>query len=283
MASPCVALATWSTRLPLADEEDALVADALRVLGIEVQRPVWDRDAIEADLCVIRTTWDYVERLDKFLAWVAASERARPLWNPGDVIRWNTHKRYLLDLDARGVPVPETVLASHADPVRTALDRGWSRVMIKPAVGVGAIGSLAADVADETRIREHVADLAHRGDVLLQEYITSVHTAGESSLVFFDGVLSHAVRKIPAKGDYRAHPYWGATVSPLSPSNAQLDAALAAIRAVPRPPLYARVDLLERDDGAPLLIELELIEPYLFLDATTARTFARAIAERVSR
>ncbi len=100
--------------------------------------------------------------------------------------------------------------------------------------------------------------------------------------MFFDGTLSHAVRKIPATGDYRTHPYWGATVDRITPSPAQIVVAATALDAAPACPLYARVDLLERDDGGPALIELELIEPYLFLDAASASTFARAIRDRLA-
>ncbi len=277
-----MALATWSRRLDLADDEDLLVAQALRDRGLEPVQLIWDHDALDADICVIRTTWDYFERREDFVAWLETAERRCPVWNPARVIRWNLHKRYLIELAARGVPTPATVLlAGGEDPSRVARDRGWSRVMIKPAVGVGAIGSAVADISESARIREHVADLARRGDVLIQEYLATVHTVGECSLIYFDGRFSHAVRKVPAAGDYRAHPYWGATVEPMTPSPAQLDAASLALAQVPEAILYARVDMLERADGTPALIELELIEPYLFLDAASADVFAEGIVARL--
>jgi glutathione synthase/RimK-type ligase-like ATP-grasp enzyme len=276
-----VGLATWAMRLPLPDQEDALLAGALRELDVDVRRIIWDRDPLDCDLCVIRTTWDYFERRDEFLDWVARAARRCPLWNPPELVRWNLHKGYLRELEAARVAVPETVFIDDRDIVEVVRERGWDRVIVKPAIGVGAIGSLVASLEEERQLRERVAALRSQGDVLAQEYLPSIHTAGECSLVFFDGRLSHAVRKIPAIGDYRAHPYWGATVDRITPSPAQVALAVAALDAAPAGPLYARVDLLERDDGGPALIELELIEPYLFLDEASASRFARAIADRL--
>lgn len=277
-----VALATWSKRWPLADDEDDLVASALRDIGVAPRRMVWDTDRIDADLCVIRTTWDYFERRDEFLAWADRAARECRLWNPPSILRWNAHKGYLLHLAERGVPMPDTALLTNEDPVAVIRERGWGRVMVKPAVGVGALDTLAADADETDRIRSHVADLYTRGQVVLQEYLPSIHTAGERSLIFFDGRLSHAVRKVPAPGDYRAHPYWGASVEPVTATRDQLEAGLLALAGAPAMPLYARVDLLERADGGPALIELELIEPYLFLDGGSARRLAEAILAHAS-
>jgi glutathione synthase/RimK-type ligase-like ATP-grasp enzyme len=207
-----VGLATWATRLPMADAEDALLAESLRDVKIDARPIVWDRDPLDCDLCVIRTTWDYFERRGEFLEWVGRAARRCPLWNPPELVRWNLHKGYLRDLEAAGVPIPNTVFVDDRDVVELARARGWQRVIVKPAVGVGALGSLVVSIDEEQRLREHVAELATKGDVLVQEYLSSIHTAGECSLVFFDERFSHAVQKIPAHGDYRAHPYWGATV-----------------------------------------------------------------------
>jgi glutathione synthase/RimK-type ligase-like ATP-grasp enzyme len=280
---PRLALATWAQRWPIADDEDELVLAALRAAGAIAERAVWDQDDIDADACVIRTTWDYFERRAEFLEWADRVAAARPVWNSPAVLRWNAHKGYLIELEQRGIPVPPmAMLRPNEDVLAVIRDRGWSRVIVKPAVGVGALRTLVAYADEGDRLRAHVADLAQDTDVIVQDYLESIHDRGECSLVFFEGVLSHAVRKVPAAGDYRAHPYWGATVEPIVPSPDQVEAGRRALAVVPEPALYARVDLLAGADGMPALIELELIEPYLFLEPASADRFARAILTRLS-
>jgi len=243
---------------------------------------VWG-GTIDADVCIIRSVWDYFERRDEFLGWVDHINLTTPVWNPPPVLRWNSHKSYLADLERAGVRVPPTeVLQPGDDVVDRIAQRGWTeRVIVKPIVGVGALGSLVARADEHVRLRSQVDVLFRDGDVLLQPFLSRIGAEGESSLVFFDGAFSHAVRKIPAKDDYRAHPYWGARLEPLTPTDAQRAVAARALAAVSGTALYARVDLVPLDDGTPALIELELIEPYLFLDRTTAAVFARAIAQRL--
>jgi len=101
---PRVGLATWAKRVPLPDQEDALLAGALREMDVDVRRIIWDRDPLDCDLCVIRTTWDYFERRDEFLDWVARAARRCPLWNPPELVRWNLHKGYLRELEAARSP-----------------------------------------------------------------------------------------------------------------------------------------------------------------------------------
>jgi len=240
---------------------------------------------VDADLCVIRSVWDYFERRDEFLSWVADVGLTMPVWNRPPILRWNSHKSYLADLERVGVRVPPTeVLQPGDDVVDRIAERGWTeRVIVKPIVGVGAIGSLVARVDEHARLRSQVDVLFRDGDVLLQPFLARIGSDGESSLMFFDGAFSHAVRKIPAKDDYRAHPYWGARIGSLAPTDAQRTVAARALAAIPGAALYARVDLVPLDDGTPALIELELIEPYLFLDRASARTFARSIAHLLDR
>jgi glutathione synthase/RimK-type ligase-like ATP-grasp enzyme len=264
------------------DSQDDLLIEALREAGCDAQRVVWG-GPVDADVCVIRSVWDYFERRDEFLRWTDHLSLATPVWNAPAVLRWNSRKSYLADLERAGVPVPPTeVLRPGDDVVDRIAARGWiERVIVKPIVGVGAIGSLVAGAGDHAKLRSHVATLFREGDVLLQPFLSRIGTDGETSLVFFDGALSHAVRKIPAEGDYRAHPYWGARVHPIDPTDVQLSVAAQALRAIPEQTLYARVDLVPLDDGAPALMELELIEPYLFLDQEGAARFARSIVRRL--
>ena len=274
-----MAIATWARREEIVDSQDDLLLLALRDAGCDAQRVVWG-GAVDADLCVIRSVWDYFERRDEFLRWIAEVGRTMPVWNPLPILTWNSHKSYLADLERAGVHVPPTEVLRPGDDVIEAITRrGWTeRVIVKPIVGVGALGSLVARVDEHDHLRSQVELLHRDGDVLLQPFLSRIGADGESSLVFFGGTLSHAVRKIPAQDDYRAHPYWGARIEPHVPSDAERAVASRALAAVPGTALYARVDLVPLDDGTPALIELELIEPYLFLDASSAAVFAGSIA-----
>lgn len=280
-----VGIATWDKRWPIADHEDDLLIAALADEGIRAQRVVWSEARCPAlAACVVRTTWDYVDHLSGFLDWLDDAATRTTVVNDPQLIRWNSDKHYLLDLADGGVTIPATVAVSAGRPPDLGAllrDRSWTIAMLKPTVGVGAIGSFVARADDVVAAQAHLEALLARGDVLVQPYLRSIHDAGEVSIVLFDGRPSHAVRKIPAAGDYRAHPYWGATVRPVEPSAAQLALAQAALAATGKMPLYARIDLVELDDGAPAVMELELIEPYLFLGAESARRFAQAIAARL--
>jgi glutathione synthase/RimK-type ligase-like ATP-grasp enzyme len=158
---------------------------------------------------------------------------------------------------------------------------GWDEVVVKPAVSIGAIGALRARAADAGCVA-HLQALVEAGDVLVQPYVASVAMTGEASLIFFDGRYSHAVRKQPKAGDYRVQDMYGGTVHAYSPSREQLDIATAALALTPEPTTYARADLVQYD-GKPAIMELELIEPELFLGASpdAALRFAETLLERL--
>lgn len=271
-----VALVTMERRNARVEAEDALVADALRREGVEAERVPWTRDVPWGafDLAMVRTTWDYTERLDDFLAWADRAAAATRLWNPARVIRWNAHKSYLLDLEARGVPVVPTRLVRRGSAARLdEIAAGWGEVVVKAAVDAGAARAWRGPASEGQASLDAI--LAER-DALVQPFVPEVASEGESSLVFFDGVFSHAVRKRPAPGDWRVQAQWGGVHAAVEPTSAELRVAEAALAAVGAETLHARVDLL-----AGRLIELELIEPYLFLDDASAKTLASAVLGRL--
>jgi glutathione synthase/RimK-type ligase-like ATP-grasp enzyme len=258
--------------MPVAETETPLLLAALHERGVDAAIETWrDPTSPQGRLVVVRTTWDYTAHRDEFLAWARDVTAVTRLLNPVEVLAWSSHKRYLLDLVAAGVPVLPTTLvdrgASNADQ-RHALDRYDGVLVIKPAVSVGATGALRV-AAGSAQARSHLAVLAGSGDVLVQPFEPAV-AAGEMSLLYFGGQFSHAVRKVPAVGDYRVHREYGGTVSPHNPTPAELDVAMAALGVAPRALAYARVDLVTTATG-PAIMELELVEPELFLrDCPTA-------------
>jgi glutathione synthase/RimK-type ligase-like ATP-grasp enzyme len=251
------------------DPEIHLLAAALEQLSIAVVIAPWDdRTAWESvPLVVVRSPWDYSDAHEEFLAWARSVAAVTRLVNPVEVLEWNSHKSYLLELSAAGLPTVVTTLVPQGAPDddrARALAVYPGELVIKPAVSVGAIGALRAG-SSSPEAAAHLAELAAAGDVLVQPLIHSVLDVGESSLIYFGGQFSHAIRKLPAAGDYRVQEHHGGSVVPHEPTDAELAVAAATLAAAPAAIAYARVDLVDVD-GSPAVMELEAIEPQLFLD-----------------
>ena len=263
-----VVLLTGRT-MPREAPENALLVAELSALGVTAEVQPWDEplDWAAYGLAVVRTTWDYWDRRDEFTTWALAVGRLTALRNPAEVLVWNSHKGYLADLRAAGVPVVPTRLVSRGASDRELASAlapfGDAEVVIKPAVSAGARGTLRGSATDGASAL-HLAQLVRNGDALVQPFAESILTNGETSLIFIDGTPSHAVRKVPASGEYRIHEHHGGSVQPHTPSAAELATARAALTAAPAATSYARVDLVQLPEG-PAVMELELIEPELFL------------------
>ncbi len=285
-----IALATCSL-LPDLDDDERLLIPALAAHGLGAEPHVWDDPAIawrSFQLVVVRSTWDYSDRRDAFLAWCNS---VPALLNPVDVITWNTDKVYLRDLERAGIPtVPTTWITAESQLEATALPEG--EVVVKPSVSAGARNTSRYGSGDVTRARSHVEHLVAAGrSVMVQPYVASVDRDGEAGLIFIDGVFSHAVRKGPllrAPGVATDRLWAPEEISACEPDpdeRAVAEATLSALRWPRESVLYARVDLVRRDDGAVVLLELELAEPSLFLahGPGAAERLAAAIARRLHR
>jgi glutathione synthase/RimK-type ligase-like ATP-grasp enzyme len=259
--------------LPAWEVDDRPLIAALRARGADVAVVPWDADVDWSgfDTALLRTTWDYWDRVDDFLAWTRRAAAVTRLWHPPGVVAWNVDKTYLRALADRGVPVAPTAWLSPGDADRVGSivrEMGWARAFLKPVVGGSASGTLrfTADDAGLAAAAAHVA--ASDRDLLLQPYLAEVETFGELSVVVLDGRLTHAVRKVPVAGDYRVQDDHGGTDErfPLDDGLAGLAreilAAASGVLGVEL--LYGRVDLL-RDGERLVLTELELVEPSLFL------------------
>lgn len=278
-----VALATSAAYATLAPDDRPLAA-ALDRRGIEAVPAVWDDAAVawrDFDAVVVRSCWDYHHRPDRFAAWVSWIERLGvPLWNPPAVLRWNADKRYLRELEARGVRVvPTAWIEPGGETTLAALlrERGWTDAVVKPAVSASAHGTwrtaLASADADEARFRA-----AARERLLVQPFVREVAESGEWSLVFFGGRFSHAVLKRPRAGDFRVQAEHGGEHRLLPADPGLVREAEAVLAAAPPGWLYARVDGCVVG-GRLCLMELELLEPMLFLEAEplAAERFADAL------
>ncbi|MFJ1971113.1 RimK family alpha-L-glutamate ligase [Streptomyces sp. NPDC087903] len=269
---PRVALVTYDPRPePSRDADLPVLLRALREAGAEADAVCWDdaeADWAAYDLAVIRSTWDYSWRAAEFAAWAERCGKATRLANPAGVVRWNTDKRYVGDLAAAGVPVVPTRYLAPGDPADLPDDHEY---VVKPTSGAGArYAARYTPGQHETAVR-HLARMHAEGlTAMIQPYMRSIDTGGERALQFFGGRLLHASRKraVLSPGtafdaDKVAHP----GLERWTPAAAELAVARDALAAVPDAPelLYARVDLVDGEDGAPRVMELELVEPNLFL------------------
>jgi glutathione synthase/RimK-type ligase-like ATP-grasp enzyme len=285
---PRVALVTCAA-YPDLFEDDLLLAKALEQLGISPIPEIWSDAAVDwgsFDALVIRTPWDYFERAAEFRAWLDARLASGVLMcNAGEILDWNYDKRYLQDLEAAGVPLVPTLCiqrGEQADVAALARDRGWSEIVVKPTISGGAYRTYRFLVEDAAAYAKEIdATLADRG-VLVQPFLPEILSDGELSLLFFDGVYSHAVCKRPRPGDYRVQFQFGGTTEAVEVEPALVEQARACVLAAPSLPVYARVDGVVKD-GRFLLMELEVFEPLMFLakHPEAPGRFARAVQGRV--
>ena len=289
---PAVALATCA-ELPDLDPDDRLLLAPLAEIGIEATPAVWDDPTVDwaaFDLVVLRNTWDYPLRRDEFVAWARSVPR---LANPADVIAWNTDKRYLRELASAGVPVVPTTWVEPGDVWSPPAEGEW---VVKPAVSIGSrdTGRYALP-AQRDLAAAHVARLQAAGRLaMVQPYIGSVDSYGETALLYLGGAYSHAIRKGPmlsgpdpaVQGTDSGGLYVEEEITARTPTDAETAVAEATLRALPFDAsglLYARVDLLATPDG-PIVIEVELTEPSLFVGTAPGAPdrFAAAVAARLA-
>ncbi len=268
--------------------DDALMLRELD--GIEVVAAPWDDPAAPwagCDAVLLRSVWDYHRRVDEFLAWVEGLEAGGiTVWNEAAAVAWNARKTYLLDLEAAGVPTVPTVwlepgaVAAWPEAIRRS---GWDPVVLKPIVGASGYLTWRASGREAARRVDRLARLAAHGGALLQPFVPEIESAGEWSLIYFEGRFSHAVRKRGKPGEFRVQTEFGGTEEAGEPAAELRAVAEKALAVAPEDPLYARVDGIETTDGF-VVSELELIEPVLFLACSgrAAARFARAVAGRLA-
>ncbi len=290
-----VAFATCHPRQPMW-EDDLAAAAVLEGAGVEVEFVAWDQagtDWTRFDRVVVRSTWDYDSRLGEFLDWADSIGSGR-LRNSPEMIRWNSDKRYLAELDGAGLPVPPTLLVAPGGRI-PELD---GEFVIKPLVGAGArdtgrfsaeAAADAIDLLDRLAGREQIA--------MVQPYIEEIESEGETSVVVVGGRASWAVNKgsflapdsvVPADpGGVAAAGRDERLVRPVEARPDQVDLALRTVGWLSSrfgaAPLYARVDMVGTAPAGPVLLEVELIEPSLYtgraaeLDLPGAEAFAAAV------
>ncbi len=278
-----VALIT-SEPYPLHDD-DRLLVTALHDIGIEAPDTAWSDDSVDwlgFDALVMRSPWDYFVRLEEFRSWLDARIASGVrLINASDILVWNFDKRYLEDLGAAGVSVIPTIVVAQGDRpdiVTLVRARGWEDIVVKPSISGGGYRTHRFRLDDAREYRDEIADILKDRNLLIQPFLPEITSEGELSLLFFDGVFSHAVCKRPKAGDYRVQSQYGGTIEVADTRDAWIEDARACLLVAPSMPTYARVDGVIHD-GRFVLMELEVFEPHMFLaqHPEGSRRFARAI------
>ena len=271
--------------LPEPDPDAGPLLGVLTAAGIEAVVVAWDDPTVDwsrAAVTVLRSSWNYPWHHEEFLRWAGRAGAQTRLWNPLPVVRWNSHKRYLVELEARGIPVAPTELvpagsARTLEEIRTM--RGWGETVVKPAVSAGSYRTLLVSAGELEAGEAHLRQLCGDGDALVQLYLPSVEEYGERALIWIDGELTHAVKKGPRFEDQVER--IASRAVPIGPDEERL--ARRALEAVEGELLYARIDVARGPGGAPVLMELELVEPSLYLGLCSGALdrFVAAIARVV--
>jgi glutathione synthase/RimK-type ligase-like ATP-grasp enzyme len=270
-------------------QDDRLLQTALRELGLSSVRVDWSRTDVawsEFPCAVFRTTWDYFDRQDEFAAWIERVQSQTRLCNDARTIAWNMNKHYLADLAQAGI----AIVPSRFVEVGTKLclaelldETHWPQAVIKPCVSGAARHTYRVQHSSAAAVEAIVQPLLETEAFLLQPFQQSILEQGEDSLMVFNGRFSHAVRKVAKPGDFRVQDDHGGTVHPLQPTVEQIELAERAMAACGPVPAYGRVDMVQVGRDRFAIMELELIEPELWLrfHPPAATAFAHAIAQRL--
>jgi glutathione synthase/RimK-type ligase-like ATP-grasp enzyme len=255
-------------RHPEIENDDRPLAAAIAKRGGLVLTASWDDpdfDWGEVDLALLRSPWDYHLRVDEFLTWLGRVETRTRVVNDPSVIRWNINKRYLLELESKGIPTVPTAFVGrgeNADLRALCAERGWETVVLKPSVSADSWETIRVEPEKYDHGQAYLEHHRPDREIMVQPFVKDVEERGEHSLMCFGGVYSHAVRKNSAFLGGRHVGPEGRSSDPGGDAVAMARQALEAA-ALPQIP-YARVDIARDDSGAPLLLELELFEPTLF-------------------
>ncbi len=267
--------------LPELDPDDRLALEVLKTQGYKCSFADWRDSSIDwnaAGYCVLRSTWDYHLHYEEFIRF--CRDRKDQLVNEFSLVQWNTDKVYLLELEQNGIEIVPSIMALKGEPLETLPPPEWGTVIVKPTIGLATWQvkkfSLPRQL-DEYRV--HMRNLCQTGAVLIQKFMSNVLDYGERSLMYFNGEFSHCARKSAFQALAEAG---GAGETSVSASTAEVAFGHKVLNTLEREPVYARVDIVPDQDGKPLLMELELVEPSLFLsfDHEAPIRFAEALKNR---
>ena len=252
---------------PQLTDDDRLAMIPLEKLGYTVTPLIWDFSSSleDFDAIIFRSCWDYHFKHRDFLDWLKKLRELNiPVLNPIDICIWNLNKSYLLDLERKGVLIPKTKIIKNGQAAFVDFGEFDTQVVIKPAISLNGLDTHLIPLSDKDRIVATIHALSEDRDVLIQQYLPEIKSDGEISLIFFNGSFSHAIKKVPAINEFRIHQEYGGTRCRINPERELILQAEKIVHKVGCNLLSCRVDVVLRDNKA-YLIELEIIDPMLFL------------------
>ena len=265
--------------------EDQLVQDALEKQGFRTHRKSWDDATFDwstTRFALFRTTWDYFDRFDEFSLWLDTASKQTAFINSEKLIRWNIDKRYLKDLEEKGICIPPTRVVEKGEQITlTSIHEQFhfEDLVVKPVFSGAARHTYKVTKENLSQHEPIFQNLVAQEPMLVQTFQKRIVTEGEKSLILFDGVYSHAVLKIAKKGDFRVQDDFGGSVDEYHPTQEEIIFAEKTLAALDEKPSYARVDIFNDNNNAVALAELELIEPELWFrnQPSAADALAKAV------
>ena len=262
-----------------------LLKDALVSKGVSVERTNWDNpdyNFAKTDAIVFRTIWDYFERYVEFSVWLEKVSKLTTVINPLSLIQWNIDKHYLADLSEKGISVMESVFVNtgkHQSLKTVCIENGWSDIVIKPAISGAAMHTYKILASEISHNEALFKKLVEERDMLVQEFQTTIMTMGETSLMVFNGKFTHAILKRTKEGEFRVQDDFGGTVHAYEPTASEIALAEKAFAVCNPKPAYGRADIVWDAQGNPMISELEIIEPELWVRnyPESATNFAEGI------
>ncbi|GJM27011.1 MAG: hypothetical protein DHS20C16_34260 [Phycisphaerae bacterium] len=267
--------------------EDEYLVDALAQQGLNARRVSWSNPDFDWSACgglVIRSTWDFQDRMAEFDAWLVNCRDRLRMFNGYEMLRWNLDKRYLFDLQRRGIRTVETVAIPKGDKtplLNRMAEHGWDEAIVKPAISAGARHTYRMNARNGSEIESVFEGLVEHEDFLLQPFQSSVTEFGELSFMVMGGRFTHAVQKLAKPGDFRVQDDHGGTVVAYTAHDDEIAFAERVVAACDPQPVYARVDTVRNNDHELALMEIELVEPELFFRFN--RSAAISLAESIAR
>ncbi len=272
-------------------DEDKILSTSLSEQQISHEIVSWSDPNVQWEkfsLLLIKSTWDYFDHYSDFLAWIATIKALGiPTLNDLDTIIWNSSKRYLREIEEKGFPVIKGAVLEVGKQIDSSLIEqymGTGTCVVKPLVSGGAKNTFKINASEWESFAGQIQALVDKEDFLIQPYVKEITEIGEYSLIFFNGEFSHAVLKSPASDDFRVQHYFGGTIKTIDPDSEMLLSAAKLVAEFAPESLYARVDGV-KIDGVFHLMELELIEPYLFLALSDKglECYKKALSQRLSQ
>lgn len=250
-------------------DDDIILADLFKQNGYDVEPVVWNNEKINLNdfgFLIIRSTWDYHFRYDKFAEWIEILENDNiNVWNPTKIIKWNMNKTYLKELMEAGLNIVPTEFINNInkETVKNILENKWEEIVIKPSVSATAYKTWLLKKENIQMLPEIIDNYSQNEIIIIQKFMSEIKSTGEMSFIYFNKVYSHTVIKTAKDGDFRVQKNFGGETKQIEPSPELITQAQKFIDYIKEDLLYARVDCVE-SGGKLFLMELELIEPELF-------------------